>query len=213
MLRRAVGSCVDLVPAASDRVRRRSDSGSPVSRSFVGTLSSGLILSTLMLSEGYRIRTQRIGAEREARAAEVALEDLEAWSNHRDQLVTLAKPWTWGVRGIPVRELPTRLGEWLPDELVLTELGLWRSESVWHLALSGRMAPSEKAEGVRPPLEVAAQLEADLVACIGARSVPVMPTRTSPASSRATWAERLASEPPLAALGDEGAFRKEWILP
>jgi hypothetical protein len=109
--------------------------------------------------------------------------------------------------------LPTRLGEWLPDELVLTELGLWRSESVWHLALSGRMAPSEKAEGVRPPLEVAAQLEADLVACIGARSVPVMPTRTSPASSRATWAERLASEPPLAALGDEGAFRKEWILP
>lgn len=213
MLRRALGSRVDLVSSASDRGRRRSGNGSPVSRSVVAAVSSGLLLSTLMMSEGYRIRTQRIGAEREARAAEVAREDLEAWSNHRDQLITLAKPWTWRVHGIPVRELPTRLGERLPDELVLTELDLWRSESVWHLAVSGRMAPSEKTELVRPPQEAAAQLEADVVACIGARSVPVMPTRTSPASSRATWAERLASEPPLPALGDEAAFRKEWILP
>lgn len=213
MLRRAKGSCVDLVPAARDEARRRSGNQSPVSRSVVGAVSSGLLLSALMGSEGYRIRLERVVVEREARAAERALEDLEAWSIHRDQLITLAKPWTWGIPGIPVRELPTRVGELLPDELVLTDLDLRRSETVWHLALSGRFGPLEKAEGVRLPQEAVAQFEADLVSGIGVRSAPVIPKRPSSSSVQPPWLERLGSEPSFPAPGDGGDFRKEWILP
>ena len=213
MLRRAVGSCVNLVPAARDGTRRRSGNGSSVSRSVVGAVSSGLILSVLMMSGGYRIRNQRIGVECEARAAEAALEDLEAWSIYRNQLITVAKPWIMAARGMPVRELPTRVGELLPHDLVLTELDLRSSESAWHLALSGRMGTFEKALGVRSPHEAVVQLEAGLFSGIGVRSAPVLPKRPSPASVQAPWAERLASEPPLPAPGDQGAFRKEWILP
>lgn len=213
MLRRARGSCVDLVPAARDGVRRRTGNGSPVSRSIVGAVSSGLILSALMGAEGCRIRLGRTRSEREAQSAERAVEDLEAWSHHRDQLMALAKPWTWDVHGIPIRGLPTRLGGLFPEELVLTELDLRRSESGWSLALSGRGEPSGKTEGGRSPQEAVAQFEADLVSGIGVRSAPVMPKRPSTASVQAPWAERLASEHPLPALGDGDAFRKEWILP
>jgi hypothetical protein len=214
VLRHAIGSCVDLVPAAQDAVRRRRTGQSQVQQWGVGVSLLGLLLSTLMVVEGYRIRTRTIALERERRGVERTLEDVEVWAFQREELATLASRWGDASSGVPVCDLATWMGSVLPDELVLTELDLWRTESVWHLAVSGRPGAPDDALAVESSEDWFARLEPHLISGIGVRPVPAMPKPSSPASANLPWAERLAGEQHPSGSGDAvRRYRKEWILP
>lgn len=206
VLRRAMGSCVDLVPASLEAVRPGNVKPSPISGPDFVVASLGLLLSVGMLVEGHRVRCRTAAVERDRRVVERTLEEVEAWVAQREQSQMLIRPWESVAGGIPVGDLTAWIGGVIPDGLVLTELDLWQAESGWHLALSGRSGGLNEAASM-------AALDKALAAGIGALPASSISKRTPPAVQNASWADLLAGESHATVAGTPIGFRKEWALP
>ena len=213
ILRGAIGSNADLASGIPVRGRDASHEGTWGPRMPAVVLVLGVGLSTFMGLEARRTRVAKSRVGGEVEVAVRTLEDLEAWSDQVGRLASLATPWVTVPQGIRISHLPALLGGLVPDELLLSELVLWRSDSIWHLAVSGRVGAVDRVEGGRSAREFVAQLGTDLVVALGVRPIPATPERASLASVSESWAERLDGESARSAPDGDAAFRKEWVLP
>lgn len=206
VLRRAMGSGVDLVPASLNAIRRGNVKRLPISGSDFVVASVGLLLSVGMLVGGHRVLGRTAAVVRDRLVVEQMLEEVEAWVAQREQSQMLIRPWESVAGGIPVEDLTARIGDVIPDGLVLTELDLWRVESGWHLALSGRSGSLNEAASM-------AALDKALASGIGALPASAISKQPPLAVQNASWADLLAGESHATAAGAPIGFRREWVLP
>ncbi|MBM3902462.1 MAG: hypothetical protein FJ379_10320 [Verrucomicrobia bacterium] len=206
ILRCAMGSVVDLVPAEREDIRLGLAGASTASRPSILVALPGVVLLMVLLTVGYRLRGTTLVLERERQVVEQTLVEAEIWTLQRDEAVALMLPWQQMPGGIPVGDLMARILGEMPDGLVLTELDLGRTESGWQLVLSGRSIGSNAVATI-------GVLDAVLGPGLDARSASVESKPPVGNAVNASWAELLAVESSSPGPGNPAGFRKKWILP
>ncbi len=206
VLRCAMGSVVDLVPVEREDIRMGRVGVSTASRPAILGALPGVLLLMGLLTVGYGLRARILVLEHERQVVERTLAEAEIWTVQRDEVLTLMRPWQQMPGGIPVADLTARIFGDLPDGLVLTELDLGRTESAWHLALSGRSIGSNRVAAI-------GALDAVLGADLGARPASVASKPAVAPLANGSWAELLAVESSGPGSGTPPGFRREWILP
>ena len=206
VLRCAMGSVVDLVPVEREDVPRGRVGVSTASRPTILVALPGVLLLMGLLTVGYGLRARILALEHERQVVEQTLAEAEVWTVQRDEALRLMRPWQQMPGGIPVADLTARILRDLPEGLVLTELDLGRTESGWHLALSGRSNGSNRVAAI-------GGLDAVLGSGLDARSASAASKSPAGTALNASWAELLAVESSGPGSGTPAGFRREWILP
>ena len=206
VLKRAMGSGVDLAPMVPESIRPAIGGPSTASIPVIYAIIPGLLLVAGLTVEVLRIRGRIVAVEHARQIAEQTLEELEIWTLQRDHNLMLVRPWQDDGEGVPDRDPTTWIAGGLPDGLVLTELDLWRTESGWHLVLAGQSQfPNEAA--------MVEALDAELSSRVGAHPVSLGSKPAPESSGTGSWAELLAGESRGTVVGSPTRFRREWILP